>query len=707
MIKDFALSLFLLTFFLFFLTRFFYWFRTDTELNLRKKLILGAVCGLLGILLLYNGVSYNGFMFDVRSVALLLAVSFGGLTSSLTALVIITIPRVLMDVAALPRVLMVGILICLASSYFYTRAKGHWRRWLLISMTNCVILGTYSSIYHMPFYHYTLPYSAANIIATIVVAGYQEFLLRTYNLMSGMNKLRKDTSQMLRMQPGLTFKYIRLDDGSFLHTMAEGLFFESVQLTNDYLLQKPFTPEMMRPGTVAAYEQAWAGEEAVFQSDLMGRDIMVFLKPVKSEQGIIVEVIGTFIDITEKVVAEREAAQNERRRLEADAASEAKTKFLAKMSHEIRTPLNGIVGLSQLLQKTSLTSQQAGYLNGMQSSSRILMGIINDILDFSKVESEKLELHLDAFRIRSWADRLTETLNVLVGSKPIEVRVIIDEQCPALVQADELRLEQIMLNLCSNAIKFTERGFVEIKVELLAMDPIRQEAKLRFSVQDTGIGMQEEHLESLFQPFKQGSPAIARVYGGTGLGLVISEQLLALMGSSLQVESEYGRGSRFTFELNCSVVEESLAIMMEEFATASASVAASVVASEEVTVQSGYLLVAEDNEINQIIVREILESCGYKVDIAADGVQTLEMLAARSYDLILMDVHMPQMDGIEATKRIREQACYQNVPIIAVTANVMESDHRRYLAVGMNGILTKPYDDKMMIQMIAEHLNKS
>ncbi|SEM63839.1 response regulator [Paenibacillus sp. OV219] len=696
MIKDFALSLFLLTFFLFFLTRFFYWFRTDIELDTRKKLILGVVCGLLGILLMYNGIAYNGFVFDVRSVALLLAVSFGGLNSSLTALVIISIPRVMMDISSLPRVLMVGLLICLASSYFYARTKGHWSRWLLITITNSLILGVFSSMYHMPFYHYTLPYSAANIIATIVVAGYQEFLLRTFNLMSGMNKLRKDMVELLRMQPGLTFKYIRLSDGSFLHTMAEGLFFESVQQTHDFLLEKPFTPAMMRPNTVMYYEQAWAGEEALFQSELMNRDIMVFLKPVRSEQGIVVEVIGTFIDITEKVIAERDAAQNERRRLEADAASEAKTRFLAKMSHEIRTPLNGIVGLSQLLQKTSLTSQQSGYLKGMQSSSRILMGIINDILDFSKVESEKLDLHLDDFRIRAWADRLTETLIVLVGSKPIDVRVLIDEHCPAIVQADELRLEQIMLNLCSNAIKFTARGQVEIKVQLLAIEAAGQEARLRFSVQDTGIGMKEEHLTSLFQPFKQGSPAIARMYGGTGLGLVISEQLLSLMDSSLQVESEYGQGSRFTFELTCSMVEASLAEVVEEAAAA----------SEVAVVQTGYILVAEDNEINQIIVREILESRSFKLDIVANGVQTLAMLADRSYDLILMDVHMPEMDGIEATLRIREQTRYQNVPIIAVTANVMESDHRRYLAVGMNGIITKPYDDTRMIQIITDHLHK-
>lgn len=695
MIKDFALSLFLLTFFLFFLTRFFYWFRTDIRLNTRKKLLLGTVCGVLGILLLYNGISFNGFIFDVRSVAILLATSFGGLTSGLTAMIIITIPRALMDISALPRVLLVGLLITLASAYLNAKVKRHWSRWLVITAANCVILGVYSIIYHMPFYRFTLPYAAANAIATIVVAGYQEFLMHTYNLMSGMNKLRKDTAQLLRMQPGLTFKFVRLSDGSFLHTMSEGQFFESVQQSHEFLLRQPFTPEMMRPATVIHYEQAWAGEEAVFQSQLMERDIMVFLKPVRSEQGEVVEVIGTFIDVTEKVTAEREAAQNEQRRLESDAASEAKTRFLAKMSHEIRTPLNGIVGLAQLLQKTSLTGQQSGYLKGMLSSSRILMGIINDILDFSKVESEKLELHLGDYCIRTAADRLMETLTVLVGSKPIEVRVLIDDYCPAIVQADELRLEQILLNLCSNAIKFTERGFVEIKVELLAIDAIRQQAKLRFSVQDTGIGMKDEHLSSLFQPFKQGSPSIARVYGGTGLGLVISEQLLALMGSGLHVESEYGRGSRFTFELACSIGEAKIMTTVADNEVAAAGEADSI---------QGRILVVEDNEINQIIVREILQSLGFTLDVAANGIQALTMLMAQSYELILMDVHMPEMDGMEATKRIRELDHYRDVPIIAVTANVMEWDHRSYLAIGMNGIITKPYDDTMMIRIIKEHL---
>ncbi|GKU77430.1 response regulator [Paenibacillus sp. L3-i20] len=520
---------------------------------------------------------------------------------------------------------------------------------------------------------------------------------------------------------------------------------------------------------------------------------------------------------------------------EAEEASKAKTLFLARMSHEIRTPLNGIIGLSQLMQKTKLSGRQQDFQEKILSSSNVLLRLINEILDFSKIEAGKLEIEKVSFYIEEVVRRVSDMLGVYLGGNQIEVIMDTSPNVNVELLGDPHRLEQILLNLCSNAIKFTEHGFVALSIKLESQGPA--EMRIRFKVEDTGIGMSAEQIDHLFEPFTQGDGSTSRRFGGTGLGLVISQNLIEMMGGRLELSSELGKGSTFSFALSFEVIDmrnrlnfhlskgyESLPVIVVEdhermrdhivrllrsFALAPVSVSTweqlfrrlerqaqsgvqkyklilvdmeaddmygaealsrlqSLAGSSGITIaltteygrdefatieerdqphavltkpinrinlykvvqaaleqggtrhvatpekklkeeivisgSKGKILLAEDHEINQKVAMELLIGLNYSVTVARNGKEVLQKLSTDRWDLILMDVHMPEMDGCEATRLIRQDKRYDRMPIVAMTASIIAEEHDNCYRSGMNDVMTKPIDMKEVVEMLDHYI---
>lgn len=369
-------------------------------------------------------------------------------------------------------------------------------------------------------------------------------------------------------------------------------------------------------------------------------------------------------------------------------AAETKSRFLANMSHEIRTPMNAISGLSYLaLQKENIPHEIRGYLEKISRSTTSLMNILNDILDFSKLESGHLTLDYQPYSLDSIRTHLNDLFSDLAREKGLIFNVSISENVPRDLIGDKFRIKQILVNLVGNALKFTEQGSVSVKITLQKIESSK--ARLLFSVTDTGIGLSEQDKTKLFQPFSQVDGSITRRFGGTGLGLTISHNLLQLMGEQFSVESTLGKGSTFSFELT----QEIASISKQE-----------IIANKENHSQSlrGIrVLVAEDNEINQQIVRELLMNAGIAVMIANHGKEALEILEKHSFDAVLMDMSMPVMDGFEATRQIRANARYANLPVIALSGGVTTQEQEKCAVAGTNAFIAKPLDPKQLISILA------
>ncbi len=364
---------------------------------------------------------------------------------------------------------------------------------------------------------------------------------------------------------------------------------------------------------------------------------------------------------------------------EAEKANSVKGEFLATMSHEIRTPLNGILGLLHLLSDMEDRAVQQDYLQKVLFSAESLLRIINDILDFSKIEAGKFELEKTPFTLINIVNKLNVVFNHTVKDKGLSWQAYQDEFADVQLIGDPLRLEQVLINLLGNAIKFTEKGGVTLTVKCKKEDD--GQVCCLFSVQDTGIGLSKEQQKRLFSAFTQVDSTITRKYGGTGLGLAISKQLVELMGGQIWVEGELGVGSTFFFT---AVFDEGDKDHIES----------KEIKTIEYTQKEGHILLVEDNEINQLVAEELLKKKGYTVDIANNGEEALTALdqAGTQYDLILMDIQMPVMDGFVATKKIRESEQYKHLPIIALSANAMSEDRTKSLDHGMNDHIAKPID---------------
>jgi len=371
---------------------------------------------------------------------------------------------------------------------------------------------------------------------------------------------------------------------------------------------------------------------------------------------------------------------------QAELANEAKGRFLANMSHEIRTPMNAIIGLVDLCLNTSLTSKQREYLQRVTIASRSLLAIINDVLDFSKIDAGKLELEPRPFLLEDLLDDVFTTMSQLAAHKGLRLSLPEADHYRALI-GDRQRLQQILVNLIGNAIKFTKVGEVRVEVDELSRDD--RTICLRFSVSDTGIGISRSQMSRLFEAFGQGDGSITKEYGGTGLGLVISKQLIEQMGGTIDVNSDVGKGSTFIVTLCFETCDFATVIQNEN--------AAVPMALDDLrAIHGARVLLVEDNELNRILTIELLENARLIVDVAENGRLALDKLERYEYDCVLMDLQMPLLDGYQTTVALKRFEHCKTVPVIAITALAMAQDVQRCLAVGMVDVITKPLQPQIL-----------
>ncbi len=421
-----------------------------------------------------------------------------------------------------------------------------------------------------------------------------------------------------------------------------------------------------------------------------------YTSPVSSEQNKFFGLIWCFRDITAKKQADlqqmRLMEDLRKAKEEAEEAVHTKAAFLAMMSHEIRTPINGVIGMTQLLAGTDLNPEQAKYVRTIQVSGEMLLSVINDILDFSKIESGKLELDNAPLDVRAVVRDIYDVQLGKAKEKKLKFEVNMPSNVPPFIVGDVTRIRQILLNLVSNALKFTDTGSVRIGVRLVTkqIPSADRPFQLLFSVSDTGIGITEEQMQRLFQPFSQASVATSRKYGGTGLGLVICKKLVEMMGGNIQVESKTDQGSTFSFTVTTQIAKEQPTYKLQDVMDKSVDVIGRL--GDRLPLR---ILIADDNLINQELAMAMLIKMGYQPDVVDNGLAVLETLQGEHYDLLLLDVQMPEMDGLEtATYLVNHwhelHTGYERPTIIAMTASVMQGDREMCLRAGMDDYISKP-----------------
>jgi PAS domain S-box-containing protein len=401
-------------------------------------------------------------------------------------------------------------------------------------------------------------------------------------------------------------------------------------------------------------------------------------------------IIGFSQDITDRIKVEKELKEAKKI---TEETTRNKEKFLANMSHEIRTPMNGIIGITSFLQKTPLNEEQRSYLNIVQESAHDLLTIINDILDLEKVGAGQIQLENIPFDIVAKTNSIIKLFELTAKNKGLQL--VFENQLgkELYVSGDPTRYNQVLNNLISNAIKFTPKGSITIssKCESETTDKLI----LQFAVSDTGIGIDTNNLDKIFQPFTQAYPETTRMYGGTGLGLAITKNLIELQGGSIWVESEPKQGSSFNFTITYNKCKDSQRKLLETI--------------KPTTNELGELkiLLAEDNEVNQLLTKGMLQQLGFRPTVARNGVETLEHFSNDDFDVVLMDIQMPEMNGYEATNQIRNSAGNKkNIPIIALTANALKGEEENYNVAGMNGFLTKPFTKAALYEVIYNALKE-
>ncbi|MEZ5335793.1 MAG: ATP-binding protein [Methanolobus sp.] len=440
-----------------------------------------------------------------------------------------------------------------------------------------------------------------------------------------------------------------------------------------------------------AYDETSPGD---VREEKMGRAFSYTVCPIKNESGDIKSIVEYGADITDFRNA----------KMEAEAANLTKSEFLANMSHEIRTPMNGIMGMTDLLLNTELSDTQENYLEMIQKSSENLLEIINDILDISKIEAGKIELENIDFNLYDLLNEITCMIAVKGLEKEIEIRCEIEKNVPVYVKGDPVRLKQILSNLTSNAVKFTDQG--EVIISAMFKSQTYSTTCLKFSVKDSGIGISDDKKKLLFDKFTQADTSTTRNYGGTGLGLAISKHLVEMMNGEIGVASKEGEGSEFWFNV---CLEKSQKPYIENTGVHATTTCKNKNETDSSSLKvpdktdDMKILVVEDNLINQKLMEAMLKQTGYESEMAANGEEALEKLASVDYDLVFMDVQMPIMDGLAATRQIRSpdsRVLNHGIPVIAMTAHAMKGDMEQCLDAGMNDYISKPISLKHLSELM-------
>ena len=425
-----------------------------------------------------------------------------------------------------------------------------------------------------------------------------------------------------------------------------------------------------------------------------GRSIWVeaSLTPIIDENGELTSMIGVERDIT---ATKRRQEIFAKARFDAEEASRAKNSFLATMSHEIRTPMNGVLATSDLLSETNLDPEQRSLVETISSSGESLLTIINDILDFSKLDAGKLDIVSEPFSLHGCIQSIIDLISPLAESKALALKVTVAPNLPTIVVGDEGRIRQVLLNLLGNAIKFTLEGIVALKVDYQVVDG---NDCITVAVQDTGVGISDDRLSKIFDTFTQADASITRRFGGTGLGLSISRKLVEAMGGTLIAKSTEGIGSLFSLNIPIETAAEPILRAPSEI---------KVTSFNSADANNTRILVAEDNRTNRLLLKKMLSPFGFKIEFAENGAIAVDFYTQCPPDLVLMDVSMPVMDGLEAAQCIRAMEVTNtlpHIPIVALTANAFAEDKRRCLEAGMDGHLTKPFRKADLLKMISHYL---